>query len=358
MNSIPKPPDLLQSRPQWVAFILQPKPGGKTTKPPINPHVDPRAPLKERLADPTKPTTWGTYEQALQAVQRGRAYGYQGVGFVLTADDPFCVIDFDHILDLGSKTLKVLWAKRAILELNSYTERSPSGDGAHVWTLADLELLKTHLALSKLAHKNTARGVEIYDRARYVTWTGNPFGSLGQQIAPRQQEVEAFYRTFLLEQASLAGKPSSPATSSDKPQKRGNTCTRVFFLDDETIIARASLGEKGARFRRLFAGDASNYPLDSDKHDTSAADLALCGILAYWTGKDPVQMDRLFRQSGLYRLDKDRQEKWNRLGERTIQLAIANCHRVYDPEWAETHRFQPATRTPAPTGRERNKGGN
>jgi primase-polymerase (primpol)-like protein len=349
----------LQSRPQWVAFILQPKPDGKTTKPPINPHIDPRAPLKERLADPTNPTTWGTYEQALQAVSQGRSYGYHGVGFVLTADDPLCAIDFDHILHPGTKTLITPWAKRAILGLASYTEPSPSGDGIHVWCQANLELLQTHLGLSKLAHKNRARGIEIYDRARYVTWTGSPFGSLGREIALRQQEVEAFYRAFLLEQT--ASTPSVPATpSSEELQKRGNTCTRVFsMLDDATIIERASLGEKGARFRRLFAGDASDYPLTNQKHDISAADLALCGILAYWTGKDPTQMDRIFRQSGLYRLDKERQAKWDRLGERTIQLAIANCHRVYDPEWAQAHRFQPATRTPAPTGRVSTiKGGN
>ena len=46
--------------------------------------------------------------------------------------------------------------------------------------------------------------------------------------------------------------------------------------------------------------------------------LALCGMLAFWTGGDPVRMDHLFRASGLYR------EKWERAGYRegTISEAL------------------------------------
>lgn len=366
MASIPNLLPLLQSYPQWVCYIFLARSGGKRTKPPINPHKDVRLPLKQRLADPTDPATWGTYEQALQALQRGSTRGYMGIGFVLTADDPFCVIDFDHLFAPDTKLVAAPWAKRAIQELATYTERSPSGDGAHVWSLANLALLQEHLDLPELHHKNRARGIEIYDRERYITWTGNAFSSTGLEIAERQQEIEAFYRTFLLEQATPARPPAVPIPR-ETPTKRGNTRTRVF-LDDETILARARLGERGARFQRLFSGDTSDYPAGQDKDDYSAADLALCGIFAYWTGNDAAQMDRLFRRSQLYDRDQDRMDKWERVGDRTIQLAIANCYRTYDPAWAEAHRFQPsqgqqvlqtATRsnTPAPTMREKYRGG-
>jgi len=41
-------------------------------------------------------------------------------------------------------------------------------------------------------------------------------------------------------------------------------------------------------------------------NDHSRADLALCGMLAFWCGGDPERIDRLFRRSDLMR------EKWDR----------------------------------------------
>lgn len=62
--------------------------------------------------------------------------------------------------------------------------------------------------------------------------------------------------------------------------------------------------------------------------------MALCMLLAFWTGRDATQMDRLFRRSGLYR------EKWDELhygdgrtyGEGTIERAIAQTDEVYEPD--------------------------
>jgi len=53
--------------------------------------------------------------------------------------------------------------------------------------------------------------------------------------------------------------------------------------------------------------------------------MALCCLLAFWTGGDQTQMEHLFRQSGLLR------EKWDEVhyadgstyGEKTIERAIA-----------------------------------
>jgi putative DNA primase/helicase len=90
-------------------------------------------------------------------------------------------------------------------------------------------------------------------------------------------------------------------------------------MDDETVLRLALNARNGEKFGRLFAGDTSGHA-----GDDSRADLALCGILAFWT-QDPEQIDRLFRRSGLYR------EKWERADyrERTIQKAIQNTVGVY-----------------------------
>jgi primase-polymerase (primpol)-like protein len=62
--------------------------------------------------------------------------------------------------------------------------------------------------------------------------------------------------------------------------------------------------------------------------------MALCCLLAFWTGGDRTQMDQLFRQSGLHR------EKWDEVhyadgstyGEKTIERAIATTSEFYDPD--------------------------
>ena len=65
----------------------------------------------------------------------------------------------------------------------------------------------------------------------------------------------------------------------------------------------------------------------------SEADLALCCALAFWTGRDKEQMDRLFRQSALFR------EKWDKVhhadgatyGEETLEQAVQRTEQVYSP---------------------------
>src|SRR5207302_6396794 len=90
---------------------------------------------------------------------------------------------------------------------------------------------------------------------------------------------------------------------------------------------KACSAANGAKFSALWYGDISAYG-----DDDSAADQALCNLLAFWTGKDAIRIDRLFKQSGLYRA-----EKWDRnaragetYGQGTIERAIADCREVYE----------------------------
>ena len=92
--------------------------------------------------------------------------------------------------------------------------------------------------------------------------------------------------------------------------------------DDAKLLKLIRNGRQGAEFDRLWAGDTSRHG-----GDQSAADSALLRILAFWTGKDAAAMDRLFRQSGLYR------QKWERQDyrERYIEDAIDYTPNVYTP---------------------------
>ena len=62
------------------------------------------------------------------------------------------------------------------------------------------------------------------------------------------------------------------------------------------MLDRIRRSAQGPKFARLWAGDTSVHG-----GDDSAADLALCSILAFWCGPDADRIDRLFRRSALFR---------------------------------------------------------
>ncbi|HEX7361371.1 MAG TPA: hypothetical protein VF283_12845, partial [Bryobacteraceae bacterium] len=88
-------------------------------------------------------------------------------------------------------------------------------------------------------------------------------------------------------------------------------------LSDEELMERAKSARNGDRFRRLWEGDISDYD-----NDHSRADLALCGILAFWCRGDIARIDRLFRSSGLMRDKWDRRTGDSAYGVRTIRAAL------------------------------------
>src|SRR5262249_27552916 len=100
--------------------------------------------------------------------------------------------------------------------------------------------------------------------------------------------------------------------------------------EDQPILVRAKqAAQTGKRFRQLFEqGDWRGAGYRSQ----SEADLALCGLLAFWTGRDATDVDRLFRSSALMR------EKWDEnagggetYGTRTIAWAIPGAQDTARP---------------------------
>ncbi|ELY62816.1 hypothetical protein C489_21106 [Natrinema versiforme JCM 10478] len=102
-------------------------------------------------------------------------------------------------------------------------------------------------------------------------------------------------------------------------------------LEDKDLLEKARNASNGEKFERLWRGSTAGYESQSE------ADMALCCLLAFWTGGDHTRMDRLFRQSGLLR------DKWDDVhyadgstyGEKTIERAIASTSEFYDPDTRE-----------------------
>jgi hypothetical protein len=163
-------PHELQNRAQWLIWKKRQR-GEKVTKVPFQ-SSNPR-----RNASVTDASTWGSFEAAVGRFDGGLC---DGIGFVLTDDDPYCFVDFDNIIDNGKMDVR---ARRVIRKLNSYTERSPSGSGAHVIILGSLGQEDEY---KRVPHKTEfspyGGGLEIYDRERYFCFTGHRIRGFSESI--------------------------------------------------------------------------------------------------------------------------------------------------------------------------------
>ncbi len=280
-------PEEIKDRKQWVTWRYE-KEGEKDTlrKPPINAKTG-------TYANPTDPNTWSSFSTALQRYEAG---GYDGIGYVFSKDDPYVGTDLDECHDPETGEIES-WALDVIKAINSYTEVSPSGTGIKI------------IAKGKLSGRGRKSGqIEMYDNAHYFTITGQRLDSFPRKLNKRPKSIKKLYDKFFKD------KPSEAVTDNMNASDP---------LSDEDIISRAKNAKNGKRFKRLWKGDWEYFKSQSE------ADLALCGMLAYWTGRDRMKIESLFCRSGLMR------KKWEKRSdyrERTIDQAISSCHEVYKPK--------------------------
>ncbi len=282
-------PAALKELDQWVTWRYIAR-GGRPTKVPTNARTG-------REASSTDPSTWSSFTEAVSALGDGSSNA--GIGFVFSPDDPFCGIDLDECLEEGAPVPEA----RAIVDtFNTYTEVSPSGNGVKLF----LRGRKPPWARCRSKAIRGFKETEVYDSGRFFTVTGRRLPGIPVEICDRQQELEA-----------LCGRLWPPAELSGGTDRASR---RLGIEDDEELLERMFSSRHGAGIRRLWDGD-----IGAHGGDHSAADLALCNHLAFWTGRDRERMDRLFRRSGLYR------EKWQRADYRnwTLDRAVADCREAY-----------------------------
>ena len=273
-------PAALRALPNWVCWGWAEKP----LKMPINP-------LTGCGAKAGHPETWGTFEQAFRHVELGTC---KGVGFEFVDGGGLVGVDLDHCLDRSSEKATSPFACEAIRTFHSYTEVSPSGSGLHIICRGKLPGPGIH-----------RKKIEMYDSGRFFTVTGKQFSP--DSLADAQAAIDHYYGML-----TKCVKPAQAQTKSTGEQRP--------LLSDDELIGRARRYEK---FDRLWCGDFQGYSSQSE------ADLALCNSLAFWTGRDAEQMDRIFRQSGLMREKWDRKQSGSTYGALTIKKAVTECPQVY-----------------------------
>ncbi|WP_137287789.1 phage NrS-1 polymerase family protein [Halorussus salinisoli] len=298
-------PDELHEREQWVCWKEEQR-DGKATKIPVTPGSG-------EFASSTDSETWTGFETALDYVQTGTA---AGVGFVFTDNDPIVGVDLDDCRD--PETGDADDAALDIIErLDSYTEVSPSGTGYHVLVKGDLP-----------DGRNRRGSFELYDTARFFTVTGDLVEETPTRVARRQDALAAVHHEYIQDtDDNSEGEPARRESTDEESATDGPTGVDVDLADEE-LLEKAMNASNGAKFERLWKGNTGGYDSQSE------ADMALCNLLAFWTGGDQTRMDDLFRQSGLLR------DKWDEVhyadgstyGEKTIERAVGNTSAFYDPE--------------------------
>lgn len=286
----------------WVGYRLEARNNGKLAKIPVNPHDG-------SIAKANDPTTLGTYDEAVKAVQN---YNLNGIGFEFGVQSQGIIgIDLDDVV-LEDGTRKP-FAAEIVKKLNSYTEYSPSGEGLHAFCKAKEGM--ENWGYLKVSHRNDALGLEMYDSKRFFTITGKIYG-VAKDIEERTAELKEIYAKYLHKELSSNAPSASPVPASQQVPLSVTVMNAPMSAEDKELWDKMFKSQNGDKIKSLFNGDTSGYD-----NDDSRADLALCNHLAYWTGNDVTRIDRMFRQSKLMRY------KWTQgnnptYGERTILTAI------------------------------------
>jgi putative DNA primase/helicase len=241
-------------------------------------------------ASSTNSDTWSTFDRVMD--KKGC---YSGIGFMLAADDGIVGIDLDHCRNPDTGDLSDT-AKDAIERFGSYSEVSPSGEGIRIFVKG---------VLPEGRRKETARGIEMYEKSRFLTITGNAIGESNELKDCTDELVKWHAEIF----------PTKPKTTA-------TPAPISLSMNDEQIIEKARQAKNSAKFVALFDQGGGNHGSGSE------ADLALLGHLKFWT-QDAAQLERLWRASSVWRDEKS----GKRLDyvQRTIARALENVTEKFDP---------------------------
>jgi len=272
-------PEEMRERPQWAI--------AGASKAPMT--VGPQGGL--RLVKVTEPSSWMTFEDACAVAWSNRetvtthvtAEGVTvrqtglDVGYILNQGDPFTCIDLDVKDAETTPNNPEKWTTAddfqryvSIVErFDSYTERSKSGKGLHIWVRGNI------------GRGFRRDGIEIYSQERFIISTGDVY--VPKPVADRE---------YLLTNMIHQMRPLQKQVELEELPEEA---------DDWYILQVAVSAANGEKFSKLWKGlwreEEFNFPSQSE------ADLALMSMFTFYSESNE-QCRRLFRESGLGKREK------------------------------------------------------
>ena len=223
---------------------------------------------------------WRSFEDACAVAEQ---HGLD-IGYVLHANDPFACIDLDVCnaetqKQKGQPNDPLKWStpeqiarfEKIVASSDSYTERSRSGLGLHIWVEG------------KIGKGKRRDGVELYSQERYIVCTGDVYVEKLPQ--PRYQLLQ-----LLKAEMNRGQQLEVELEDVDDPD------TADWYLAGKALDEDGNL--RNDAFGKLFSG-----AWDGDFPSQSEADLELLKRLARHTESNAVVCSA-FRMSGLGKREK------------------------------------------------------
>lgn len=258
-----------------------------------------------RLVSVVEPSTWMTFENAARiawsnkdtvtthVTSDGVTLRQTGmdIGYILNSADPYTCIDLDVKDAETTPNHPEKWTTAddfqryvsIVEQFDSYTERSKSGKGLHVWVKGNIG-------------KGFRRdGIEIYSQERFIISTGDVW--IPKQVSDRE---------YLLTNMVHQMRPLQKVVELEELEQDS---------DDWYILHVAINASNGDKFGKLWKGlwreDEFNFPSQSE------ADLALLSMFTFYSESNE-QCRRLFRESGLGKREKTTKD--NRYLDLTLKI--------------------------------------
>lgn len=228
-----------------------------------------KVPLNARTlhaASTTDPRTFATYDEALAVARQHSLY----IGFVFTAEDPYCGVDLDAPDDDAQVARHQLIFENVV----TYTELSVSGKGLHL------------IARATIPHAMKRDKVEVYDRERYFIFTGNVMQGRPTEILDCNDILNQMV-------AEMGVRSNRISISHSEPEKE----------NDADVLNHCASIANGDKFKALWQGQWQGYSSQSE------ADYALINHLAFISPNNE-QCKRMFRASALGQRDKALREDY------------------------------------------------
>nr|WP_275590126.1 MULTISPECIES: phage/plasmid primase, P4 family [unclassified Mammaliicoccus] len=194
----------------------------------------------------------------------------------------------------------------------TYCEYSPSGTGLHCFFKGQLT--------EERKKKRTDLDIELYDRSRFMTFTGD---SIGQSEICDEQEVinNLLNRYFKLEEPK-------------KENVQSNDTQQITDLSDEEVVNIMMKSKQKDKLTELLKGNYNQY-FDSP----SEAVKSILHYLAFYTGRNKVQMERIFLKYNNLTDKWDSKRGSTTWGDLELDKAINDCQDVYNPKYSNIPNY-------------------
>jgi putative DNA primase/helicase len=275
-------PNDLKNLKQWLMWKIEHTTNSKGEVKPTKVPYQAKFPARHARSDADY--TWCDCKTARFVLENEK--GFSGIGFAFQDYNKLVVIDIDHCIDPETRKIDND-AALCIMSMNTYTELSQSGTGIHIIGYGS----NPH---PENINKGGKKGkYELYSHNHYFSLTGNVVNGYTKIHKLDPLQLNGFYNRFIVKPEKIEEKQVI------LPKKSVKTSYIDVDLSDEKIIELCSNAANSSKFVALWRGSDCGYSSHSE------CDIALCSILAFYT-QDANQLQRMMRNSGLYREKMDR----------------------------------------------------